>query len=226
VSVLSQTLVDSGKPDEAILVRREFLDDCRRLSPPDDGLLATALADLGGLFNQQEQYAEAEPIFREVLALREKTGGRESAAYASALASLGLSLLQQAKHAEAEPILRECLAIREKALRPDAADYWLLANTQSMLGGALVGEGAALIESDAPAAIAKFTEAEPLLVEAGEWLKQNAERIPQQYRADRLPEALERIINLYESWDTVAPDTGKADQAAKWRAELENLPGL
>ncbi len=38
-------------------------------------------------------------------------------------------------------------------------------------------------------------------------------------------EVLERIVELYEVWNTVAPDTGKAEQAAKWRTELEKLGG-
>jgi hypothetical protein len=125
---------------------------------------------------------------------------------------------------EAEPLARECLEIREKTLEPESPDYWLLASTRSMLGGALAGQGAALIASNAPAAIAKFTEAEPLLVEAGGWLTQNPDRVPQQVRAERLRQALEQIVSLYESWDTAAPDSGKADQAGQWRTELQNLP--
>jgi tetratricopeptide (TPR) repeat protein len=219
LSVLAQTLVDSGKPEVAILVRREFIDDCRRLWPADDGLLATALANLGALLSQHKQFSESESVLREVVAIRERTSGRESAAYASALASLGLSLLQQAEHAEAEPILRECLEIRKKALQPDFPDYWLLANARSMLGGALAGRGAALIESDATTAIARFTEAEPLLVESTGWLMENAESVP----PERLRQALERIVSLYESWDTLAPDGGWGEQAAKWRAELKKF---
>jgi serine/threonine-protein kinase len=183
IDILVETLVDSGKPDEAILVRREFVEDLRRLLPAGDLSLA------------------------------------------SALAQLGLLLLQHDEFTEAEPILRECLAIREQALGPDCPDYWKLANTRSMLGGALTGQGAAMIESDAPAAIAKFTEAELLLVESGEWLTQNADRIPQDVRAERLRQALEWIVRLYEFWDTAAPGSGKAEQAARWRAELQNLPG-
>ena len=94
-----------------------------------------------------------------------------------------------------------------------------------MLGGALTGRGATLIESDVPAAGSMFAEAEPLLIESGDWLTRNADRIPQQYRDERLRQALERVVKLYEVWNTVVPDTGKAEQAAKWRTELEKLAG-
>ncbi len=45
-------------------------------------------------------------------------------------------LLGQKKWTEAEPILRECLAIREKA----QPDLWSTFSTQSMVGGALLGQ--------------------------------------------------------------------------------------
>jgi serine/threonine protein kinase len=180
--VLSHVVVVMGKVDDAISIRRQLVEDCRRLSPDGPSL-------------------------------------------DRALAPLGMLLVQQGRYAEAEPVLREVVEIREKALKPDSPGYWLLANARSMLGGALAGQGAALIESDTPAAIAKFTEAEPLLVEAGGWLTQNADRIPQQFRAARVREALERIVTLYESWDTVAPDSGKAEQAAEWRDQLAELQG-
>jgi serine/threonine protein kinase/tetratricopeptide (TPR) repeat protein len=144
---------------------------------------------------------------------------------ADSLSSLGLLHLQQGKYAQAESIVLECLAIREKALQPDSKGYWTLANARSLLGGALAGQGAALIESDAPAAIARFSEAEALLVESGTWLIQNQNRINPEFRRVRSREALERIVTLYEAWDTAAPESGKAEQAALWRAELEKLDG-
>ena len=70
----------------------------------------------------------------------------------------------------------------------------------SLLGASLAGQD-------------KFTEAEPLLLDAYNQMKDNAETIPNQYRDERIREALERIVNLYESW-------GKPDEAAKYRALL------
>ena len=51
------------------------------------------------------------------------------------MAQLGSNLLQQKKYAQAELLLREALAIRAKS-QPDA---WTTFNTQSLLGGALLG---------------------------------------------------------------------------------------
>jgi eukaryotic-like serine/threonine-protein kinase len=47
-----------------------------------------------------------------------------------------LRLLQLKVYADAEPLLRECLAIRQK-MQPDD---WRTFNTQSMLGGVLLGQ--------------------------------------------------------------------------------------
>ena len=52
------------------------------------------------------------------------------------MAQFGMSLLEMKGYAESEPLLRECLVIREK-MQPDA---WTTFNTQSLLGGALLGQ--------------------------------------------------------------------------------------
>ena len=107
-----------------------------------------------------------------------------------------MSLLQQKKWTEAEPLLRECLAIREKT----QPDLWSTFNTQSMLGGALLGQK-------------KYAEAEPLLLDGYEGMKQRENTIPPPASA-RLPEAIDRLIELYQS-------TGKKAEAVSggrnWR---------
>jgi hypothetical protein len=119
----------------------------------------------------------------------------DSPQLAGALAPIGLILLEQKKWVEAEPVLRECLVIREKA-EPDA---WTTFNTKSMLGGALLGQK-------------KYADAEPLLLAGYEGLKQREKTIPPQGNT-RIPEAIERLVQLYEA-------TGNKDAAAKWRKEL------
>ncbi len=71
----------------------------------------------------------------------------------------------------------------------------------------------------------KLREAEPALVESGGWLTRNADRIPQQVRAERLRQALERVVKLYEFWHAAEPDAGYEAKAAEWRTELEKLDG-
>jgi hypothetical protein len=89
----------------------------------------------------------------------------------------------------------------------------------SLLGGALVRQ-AADPSLALEARMEKLREAEPLLVESGEWLTQNADRIPQQYRAELLRQALERVVKLYESWHAAEPDAGHDTRAAELMSQV------
>jgi hypothetical protein len=114
--------------------------------------------------------------------------------HAAALAARGLTLLLEKKPAEAELKLRECLTLRRKIQPGD----WTTFDTESALGEALLDQK-------------KFAEAEPLLRSGYEGLRQRADAIPAQDKP-RLTKAIERLVELYEA-------QGKADEAAKWRAE-------
>ena len=75
-------------------------------------------------------------------------------------------------------------------------------NSQSMLGGALLGQK-------------KYAEAEPLLRAGYEGLKEGlAEAMIQAISKVRLTEALERLVQLYDA-------TGQKEKAAEWRKKLE-----
>jgi hypothetical protein len=60
----------------------------------------------------------------------------------------------------------------------------------------------------------RYSDAEPLLLAGYEGLKQRAAKLTSKDKP-RLPEAIERLVQLYE-------ETGKPDDAAKWRNELES----
>jgi serine/threonine protein kinase len=98
-------------------------------------------------------------------------------------------------------LLAHCLALRQEA----APDAWQAFNTKSMLGGALLGQK-------------KYAQAEPLLVAGYQGMKQREKTIPPVARS-RLPEALDRLIELYTATD-------KPDEAKKWQAERAKYPDL
>src|SRR5439155_20309113 len=100
--------------------------------------------------------------------------------------------MQAGRPAEAEPVLRECLALREKT----QPDDWITFHNRSLLGGALLAQK-------------KPAEAEPLLLQGYEGLKQREAKIPAASKV-RVAEALERLVQLYEA-------TGRPEEAAKWR---------
>jgi serine/threonine protein kinase len=115
---------------------------------------------------------------------------------ALALIQLGIVLLQFGQPGEAEPILRECLAIREKQMPGDFRVF----NARSLLGRALLGQQ-------------KYAEAEPMLLQGYEGLKQREAKVPR--TSFVLPyEVAEWLVQLYDGW-------GKPEQAAKWRKVLE-----
>jgi len=124
-----------------------------------------------------------------------KSLAKDSPELAYLLAQIGRAFLEQEQWAEAEPLLRECLAIREKAM----PDSWTTFNTLSSLGGSLLGQK-------------KYADAEPLLLKGYQGMKERVETIPPVGK-DRLPEAVERLVQLYEG-------TGQKDEAAKWHTEL------
>jgi tRNA A-37 threonylcarbamoyl transferase component Bud32 len=147
---------------------------------------------------QMDRPAQAEPLYRELADFMKQKAGPDSLAYADELAELGGNLLRQQRFAEAEACLRDALAICEQK-RPDD---WMTYYTRSLLGAALVGRK-------------QYAEAEPLLVQGYEGLKQREAKI-RTYAAVRLREALERLVQLYAAWD-------KEEKAELWRKKLEEM---
>jgi serine/threonine protein kinase/tetratricopeptide (TPR) repeat protein len=181
--------------DKAIPLLEESLKRLRATLGPDHPDSFHTMLQLVGCYLEARRPSQAEKLLVEVIALqRRKTAdGPELAGF---LAALGKCLLDQEKFANAEPTLRESLTLREKA-EPDA---WSTFSTRSLLGGALLGQK-------------KYADAEPLLLKGYEGMKQRADKIPAPIRTDRLTGAVERLVRLYEA-------TGKKDQAARWRKEL------
>jgi eukaryotic-like serine/threonine-protein kinase len=138
--------------------------------------------------------AEVAALIQELLTDARNSSSKDSPQLAVVLADIGSSLLQLRKFADAEPLLRESLALREKA-EPDA---WTTFNAKSMLGGALLGRK-------------KYTEAEPLLRQGYQGMRDRERAIPPQ-GARRLPEALDRLIELYTA-------TNRPDEVRRWQAE-------
>ena len=157
-------------------------------------------------YGQLGRTVPARKLIESELADLDKNYPKTSPQRSGHLAQLSLAMLTAGGHAEAEPLLRECLAIREKK-EPDA---WTTFNTQSLLGGALLGQK-------------KYADAEPLLLKGYEGLKAREKDIPPPALV-RLPEALDRLIELYTATDK--PDEVKKynELRAKYPTPKETLP--
>lgn len=150
-------------------------------------------------YTKAGENAKATSLLLEQLANARKSLPKSGPEIASQLSFFGPALIQSRAYTEAESVLRELLSIREKS-EPDA---WSTFNTRSVLGGALLGQK-------------KFADAEPLLLQGYEGMKFREKTIPPT-AATRIPEALDRLIELYTA-------TNKPDEVKKWRAELDKYP--
>ena len=199
---LADVLEAQGKMSEAERLYIKQIEVARRVLGEEHAHTLRFRESLARRVHRSGPVAQAEALSREVLALqrRKLPADRRDSSVSNTLASLSFCLLSRQRAAEAEPHLRESLAIREAAI----PDHWLRYNAMSLLGGALLGQ-------------AKYAEAEPLLLSGYKGMEARERAIPTQGRV-RLAEALERIVQLYESW-------GQPDKAAEWRAKLPGLRG-
>jgi len=170
----------------------------KRLNGPDTtdtleflDMAATASAGLK-LLEQEEEYQ------RELIRVTALLYGKTSERTTRVMDRLALQLLTRGKWEAAEKVLRECLSIREElALHPQAhLPRWVILNTKSMLGEALLGEK-------------KFAEAEPLVLQSAEQMLADERSVPPRDRDD-LQRAIDRVVQLYTA-------TGKMEKASEWR---------
>jgi tetratricopeptide (TPR) repeat protein len=196
VANLGVNYKDAGRVAEAI----PLLEEAYTASKKHATLrwVATPLLDA---YSSAVKPTEAAKLINELLADARQTLPKDSPQLAGQLAEFGLVLLEMKGYAAAEPLLRECLAIREEN-EPNA---WTTFNTQSMLGGSLLSQN-------------NYRDAEPLLLKGYEGMNVREKAIPPQ-GATRIPEALDRLIELYTATD-------KPEEAKKWRAERAKYPNL
>jgi len=189
VANLGVNYKDAGRLKEAIPLLEEAYQESKKHAS-----LRFVWNQLLDTYAKAGESAKFANVFKELLPDIRKLPARDRPYYAGMFASVSLSLLDQKQWTAAEPLLRECLAIREKT-QPDA---WTTFSTQSMLGGALLGQK-------------KYIDAEPLLLKGYEGMKKREKTIPEQGKV-RVTEAIDRLIELYTA-------TKKPDEVKKWQAE-------
>jgi len=239
ISLMGVLLNAQGKLAEAEPFFREALEGLRRVLGDDHPDTLYSINDMGALLYAQGRLAEAEPLFREALEGKRRVLGNDHRDTLASITNMGALLYNQGILSEAEPLYREALDRYRRVLGDDhpdtltsinrmasllnaqnrhteskqllheslpihvrvmGEDHWRTAEARSLLGEALTGLG-------------QHGEAEPLLLAAYERLDA---ALPAGRRAKELPRAIERIVRLYEAW-------GKPDQAAQWRARLDEL---
>lgn len=86
------------------------------------------LNEAGHYCFERAQYAEAEPLFKRVLAINERLLGAKHPDLAMSLCNLAALYHHQGRYAEAEPLFKRSLAIRERAEVSEDVDMALILN--------------------------------------------------------------------------------------------------
>jgi hypothetical protein len=90
--------------------------------PEEDKQRLRAAGNLANAFAQQGNYAEAETLYRQGLAVRRRVLGPEHPGTLTTAGNLANALNNQGKHAEAEAIQREVLVVQRRVLGPEHPD--------------------------------------------------------------------------------------------------------
>jgi serine/threonine-protein kinase len=169
--------------------------EAKKIYAEVDGPVNIAIGEillrLGNLYFANNEYEKAAANLRESISVFKQADFSESAVSASSYATLGVTLTRLGKPKDAEQALREALRLREKLLPPNDP---LIALAKSGLGESLTAQK-------------RYAEAEPLLLESFDQLKQNGGEQNTQTERTR-----ERIEKLYTAW-------GRPDKAPQYRAK-------
>jgi len=156
---------------------------------------AATLAHMNGLavlHTKQEDYSQAERLFSEVLADRQRMLGENHPRTLETVNDLGILRREQGQHEEAEKLLTEAHGGRHMKLGPDHP-----ATLESKHELAVLY----LVQS-------QYDKAEPLLLEARQG--REAKLGPGH---PHTVESLKQLVELYDAWD-------RPDKANAWRAKL------
>ena len=83
-----------------------------------DVILAATLNNLASLYKEEARYADAEPLYKRVLAITEKALGPDHPSVALALNDLAELYKEEGRYADAERLYKWALATWKKALGP------------------------------------------------------------------------------------------------------------
>jgi tetratricopeptide (TPR) repeat protein len=207
------------KIEEAEPLLRESLELRRRVFGKDNPRTIVALVNMAACLRMLKRLDEAEPFLLDAMRVA-RTLDEDNYERLNVVLHMGYLREAQGELDEAETHFREVIRGRRKVFG-DTHSYTIA--EKSTLGEVLVKQ-AADPSMAVEARLEKLREAEPLLVEWGDWLLRHNDQVSEENRSKWVREALERIVSLYDAWDVLSPEAGKAEQAARWRAELDELP--
>jgi len=184
---------------EAEELYREALETRRRILGAEHPETLISINNLAEVLAPLGRLDESADLYREVIATARRVLGKGHSFVAYPLVGLGEVLLAQSRPAEAQERVLEALEIRRAALPADHSDIMY---AQSVL-------------AECMSALGQYGEAETLALESyGKLVAAQGESGFETYKV------LERIVKLYESWESAEPGKGHHAKAAEWRARI------
>jgi tetratricopeptide (TPR) repeat protein len=236
---LANVLQDRGDLVEAESLFRKALAISRGPAVGNAVDLEAYLNGLAENLFSQSKFGEAESLYREIVESRQARLPAEDSEVTGSVSSLGRLLadwvwsesgrsfeIEQVNRAdrlpgtpgtkpevaerarEAERLLRNCLATQSRSAK---ATDWRTDENRSRLGGAVFAVAVTDPTLTSEDCLAKFTQAESLLLESNEVLQQR-EKVDIKYKRD----SFTRLVRLYEAWH-------EPDKAASWRQKLTDF---
>ncbi|MEM7586509.1 MAG: serine/threonine-protein kinase [Acidobacteriota bacterium] len=192
---LATLLAHSGRPEEALQLHREILEDQRRLFGARDLEVANSLYSLAALRRNLGMLSEAEPLLRQALEIFEESLGPEHTRVAAVLSSLGRILHAQGRYPEARQHLERALEVRLQLL---GEDHVHSANSRKNLAALLLEEGETESAGELlTQALATLRSKKP----AGDWTIADAESLWGSFLATegRYTEAEPVLLGAYQT---------------------------
>ena len=182
---------DMGDNDRALELSQSALAVYRGAYPGDHPEVAYGMQNLAGWLVEAGDYEAAEPLLREALQMNQTLFNPDHPDIAITQTGMAILLLRTGRAAAA---LEMAQAAHKSLAESYAPDHWRTA-------WALSTQGASLIQ------MSRYAEAEPLLLESYEGLRNNVGARPVHVEAAR-----RYLVELYSAWD-------RPEDAARFSAE-------
>jgi serine/threonine protein kinase/tetratricopeptide (TPR) repeat protein len=123
---LAYTEYRNGEADAAEKLARDTIDSGSRHFGEQSAVVRGGMNVLGSALMGQDRFAEAEPVYRHLLAIQHEVLAPDQPEILRTRLNLALALGYQGRNAEAEPLMRETLGADRRVMGPDHASTLLL----------------------------------------------------------------------------------------------------
>lgn len=189
--------LETGDLERAESLLREVLDAEVRLFGAGNPNTLGSVYGLGLVLHEREKYEEAEPVLRQALSGFKELLGSENPRTQTLVMLLARALNKLSRYPETVNVVRENAHFSADAQKQTP---WQSAVAWSLAGEALAKTG-------------NYKEAESALLESYDVLDSS---LPDTERAEELPAAVRRLVELYTGWN-------KPNDAARWQSKLVEL---